>query len=130
MSRSTRQLQSFELVVRELVPGHHYPVDRLLTLCRAKSPRFGFSTLQTFLRQSISCGGLTRVERGVYVAPDSQGATPLRLAGLTPSSPMADVSARLVHIEEGIALCTQQQAILDQKLDHLITLVRSLRVPE
>ena len=61
MSRNTRQLAGFELVVRELVPGHHYPVDRILTLCRAKCPRFGFSTLQTFLRQSVTSGSLTRV---------------------------------------------------------------------
>lgn len=126
MARLTRQLASFELVVRELVPGHQYPIDRLLSLCRAKHPRFGFSTLQTFLRQSIASGAISRPERGVYVAPDSQGATTHRLAGLAPSSPLADVSCRLVSIEEGIVLATQQQALLDRKLDHVVTLLQQV----
>ena len=127
MARLTRQLIAYQATVRELLPGRRYPMDRILTMVRSKSPRFGNSTLQVFLRHSIAYGNVVRVERGVYAVADTQGAHAQPLPLLGPPDPAADLSARLVTIEEGIILITQQQALLGQQMDHHLALLRQIQ---
>lgn len=130
MLRPSRQLSAFNLVVGELIPGREYGSDHLLTLCRAKLPRFGHSTLQSYLRHASEEGVLRRSGRGLYLRPDSQGGAvqPFRELHVDPA---AEANARLVNVESAVLLVTQQQALLSVSLDHCITLLRQIlaRVP-
>lgn len=122
----TSQRSAFELAVRDLLPGREYPLDRLLTLCRRSDPRVGFSTVQSYLHEALASGTVVRIRRGVYAVPDAQGGMATSLLPLSPSDPNADTRARLIRLEEGLLLCTQQQVLLDRKLDHVLTLLRQI----
>lgn len=122
----TRQSSAFDLAVGELVPGREITADNLLALCRAKSPRFGYSTLQCYAHEAIQAGVLIRVSKGIYAVPDAQGGATRSFPVLHHVDPTAEVSARLVHIEENELLLSKQNALLDRKLDHLLVLIRQV----
>lgn len=129
MPRASRRLAEIFADVRSgLSPDRHYTFTALLGLCRRRDPGFGYSTLHGLLAQARSEGQILHLHRNTYAVPNAQGCAPAALPMELLSAESSD-SSRLLVIEEGVSLITQQQMILDKKLDHLLALLREIQGP-
>jgi hypothetical protein len=113
----------------DLTPNRTYSLADLLGLCRRHDSRFGYSTLHGFLRQAVLAGEIIRPHRDTYLVPNTQGGAQVALP-LTAPGPDADAGAgagaggQMLVIEDGLTSLLAHQALMDQKLDRLILMLR------
>ncbi len=125
MTRASRNLSAIFAEVRSgLSPDRSYSFVDLLSLCRRRDPHFGYSTLHDILHTAERAGEILHLRRNSYAVPDGQGGVATSLIDIPHES--ADPT-RLLLIEQGISVVQQQQALMDQKIDHLLVLLRGLQ---